>query len=354
MYLMSNIYNLDNISKVIRETRKAIGISQEQLSKECSVARSTVIKWEQGKIEPDMHSLLTMCNLFDCELGYLLGEEGYEDGKRTVTDICKVTGLSRLAVDNLIKIKNEDALGDNTLEIDLDFITFLLEHSYRSRWDCDSPNWVLNENLVGDFLYEMYMEAEHNYKLHLLNKFIDISIFKGDSRSIEELNENDILEILFRGVLNGKIHLLKEGVSPEYDFEKCIEEAKEDYGDQLNEIVESYGRFCTHAVKKYGEEYITSSDEVDEVLVAFADRSNHHKNLAMHEIIRRCVIEDWSGFEFKKGEEETILYYMYFADTLRQIDSGFRRYKMNEMFILTMNKYKDAFIDKRLEDKKNG
>ena len=50
---MSNIYNLDNISKVIRETRKAIGISQEQLSKKCSVSRSTVIKWEQGKIEPD-------------------------------------------------------------------------------------------------------------------------------------------------------------------------------------------------------------------------------------------------------------------------------------------------------------
>ena len=183
---------------------------------------------------------------------------------------------------------------------------------------------------------------------------MDVSIFKGNSRLIEELNEDDILEILFRGVLNGKINLLKEGVSPEYDFEKCVEAAKEEYGDQLNEIVESYGRIYTHAVKKYGEEYIISSDEVDEVLLAFADRSNHHKDLTVSEMIRKCVIEDWSGFEFKKGEEETILYYMYFADALMQIDSGFRRYKMNEMFILTMNKYKDCFIAKRLEDKKNG
>ena len=167
---MNNIYNLDNISKLIRETRKAIGISQEQLSKKCSVSRSTVIKWEQGKIEPDMHSLLTMCNLFDCELGYILGEEGYEEGKRTVTDICKATGLSKSAADTLIKdteYRDSDAL-------------FSMLCSTRVR----VINSLLQEGSGDKLIYAIDRYVNFEHERQCLSNVIDLKLLQDGKPSI--------------------------------------------------------------------------------------------------------------------------------------------------------------------------
>ena len=354
---MSNIYNLDNISKVIRETRKAIGISQEQLSKECSVSRSTVIKWEQGKIEPDMHSLLTMCNLFDCELGYLLGEEGYEDGKRTVTDICKATGLSRLAVENLIKIKKDDERLEGTLDIDLGFISFMLEKGYFNRSELfqklsDNPSAALSmdRSNASVFLYDVFTEANQNYVLHLLSKYIDLALFESKNNFRRELKENNIMDILFRGVLIGNIDILKEGIGADYDFSYCVEDSERMYGADLNDLISSYGRAFSRTAKKQGEKIY----QLDPISAEFMERSNPDKNLSFEEMIRGCVLEDWSNFEFKEGERETILYYMYFASEFMNIDGGFRRYKLNEVFILTLEEYKEYFLAKKLGDKQNG
>lgn len=99
---MNNKYDFKKIAKKIKETRKEHKISQEKISEECHVSRATVIKWEKGGQLPDLNSMLIMCNLFDCELGYLLCEKGYENKTREVTDICKATGLSENAVNNLM------------------------------------------------------------------------------------------------------------------------------------------------------------------------------------------------------------------------------------------------------------
>lgn len=60
--------------------------------------RKTIGDWESGRTSPRANALLTLCDIFDCELGYLLEEPGYEDKTRSATDIVRETGLSGEAV----------------------------------------------------------------------------------------------------------------------------------------------------------------------------------------------------------------------------------------------------------------
>ena len=63
--------------------------------------RRTIGDWESGRTSPRVNALLTLCDIFDCELGYLLGEPGYESMTRSATDIVKETNLSSEAVQML-------------------------------------------------------------------------------------------------------------------------------------------------------------------------------------------------------------------------------------------------------------
>lgn len=69
----------------------ALGLSYE--------SRQTVGSWEQGKYIPKLDTLLKMCELFDCEIGFLLCE--YDCKTREETDISAATGLSEKSIRRL-------------------------------------------------------------------------------------------------------------------------------------------------------------------------------------------------------------------------------------------------------------
>lgn len=62
-------------------------------------SRQSVGAWEQGKRLPPLNILLKMCELFDCEIGYLLYE--YDCKTREETDISAATGLSEKSIRRL-------------------------------------------------------------------------------------------------------------------------------------------------------------------------------------------------------------------------------------------------------------
>ena len=106
---MNNILDLeqrkDLIGKRIRYERKTLGLSQERFSEELDRERALIGRWERGERLPSLEDLINMCELFNCEVGYLLCEEGYENKTRKVTDICNSTGLSEESVNLLIEDK---------------------------------------------------------------------------------------------------------------------------------------------------------------------------------------------------------------------------------------------------------
>lgn len=101
---MDNIYNLSRIGERIKQERKAAGLSQDELGERLTYKRQTIAKWEKGESFPELRDMLQMCNLFGCELGYLLCE--YDCKTREATDIQEVTGLSELAI-KILRAFNE-------------------------------------------------------------------------------------------------------------------------------------------------------------------------------------------------------------------------------------------------------
>lgn len=108
---MNNKYDFKQIGKRIREertnTQNATGrkkaMTQSDLANEIGVSRQTIAKWEHGEIDQLlMGDLLKLCNLFNCELGYILGE--YNCRTRTATDIHKEICLSEVAISRLSSV----------------------------------------------------------------------------------------------------------------------------------------------------------------------------------------------------------------------------------------------------------
>lgn len=94
--------------------RTKLGLSQDELAKKVTAAltsnisdesgknisRQKIGRWEIGEPVKKLDELQALAKVFDCEIGYLLGE--YPCKTKENTDICKETGLSETVV-NLLK-----------------------------------------------------------------------------------------------------------------------------------------------------------------------------------------------------------------------------------------------------------
>lgn len=89
------------IGERIRTERKKLELTQDGLAEKIDIgSRQTIAQWENGVALPPLSKLLCMCDLFGCEIGYLLCD--YDCKTRTATDIQKETGLSEAAINELI------------------------------------------------------------------------------------------------------------------------------------------------------------------------------------------------------------------------------------------------------------
>lgn len=59
----------------LQQLRKNKGLSQEDIAERCNVSRQSVSKWETGQGYPETEKLLTLCDLLDTDLDYLLRDK---------------------------------------------------------------------------------------------------------------------------------------------------------------------------------------------------------------------------------------------------------------------------------------
>ncbi len=105
---MSNIetqYEPVTIGERIKECRTDKKMKQEDLGNRVHVVRQTVSKWEKGEIIPPLETMLQLCNIFDCELSYLLCESDFKT--KNLQGIAAYTGLSENAVHTLHRFKQK-------------------------------------------------------------------------------------------------------------------------------------------------------------------------------------------------------------------------------------------------------
>jgi len=118
------------IATRIKRERELLALSQDSLGALIPANRNTIAAWEKEKSVPSLDAMLRMCELFDCELGYLLGE--YDCKTREATNIQEVTGLDEEAINRLRSLKRrsmvEGRLGSSFTKQILDAINLLVKN----------------------------------------------------------------------------------------------------------------------------------------------------------------------------------------------------------------------------------
>lgn len=94
-------YKKEEIGNNIKKERKKMGLSQNELGDLIYVSGKQVSQYEKGALFPPLSVLCDLCNVFDCELGYLLGEESYANRTKLRTEISKATSLCNESIDIL-------------------------------------------------------------------------------------------------------------------------------------------------------------------------------------------------------------------------------------------------------------
>lgn len=107
------LYSHNIIGEKIYELRIECHMTQEKLSEKVSsvvgreISRQKISKWEFGEPISKLDELQALATIFDCQIGYILGEDDYNCRTRGKSYIQEVTGLSEKAINNLIELYNK-------------------------------------------------------------------------------------------------------------------------------------------------------------------------------------------------------------------------------------------------------
>lgn len=106
--------------------RKKLCRSQAEFSERYNFNPHTYPKWESGKLTPSVHDLIRLCNIFECDLDYLLGEQ--EEKTRALTDIREDTGLSVDAIESIKLMNRSYLIEEESIEEKRELLSDLLSH----------------------------------------------------------------------------------------------------------------------------------------------------------------------------------------------------------------------------------
>lgn len=158
--------NINVIGERLKEARKEMGYSLEKVAEVCQVQQyQTVSKWESGNSSPSLKNLLQLCELYGCELGYLIGMHNCKTRKNA--DIQEETGLSENAIN---KLRAENAFDNTTIQAINALVEFndgsLLKDIknflfYQFSGEVEAGNVIINgDNLADVFLLEIISQLK--------------------------------------------------------------------------------------------------------------------------------------------------------------------------------------------------
>lgn len=214
-------YNFVEIGQRIRQERKKARISQESLCAEIGISRNTLSDYESGKnfniTNMSLETLLNLCRVFKCDVGYLLGE--YKERRHTAAEICSAMEISEGAANKLLALYGQNPDYEfSSEEKEIVFpesatpISYILESNHfvcllERTWDCimlHSRNKSRVEDIIKAKYRDLPMDKEmkknsQEYEKESLEKdFQNLAIFNMQ-RVAAEIAEDIILKIQREG-----------------------------------------------------------------------------------------------------------------------------------------------------------
>lgn len=155
-------YNEEHIGKMIKTEREKNGMKQKDLADLIHVTNKQISNYERGILLPPLDKLLDICQVFDCELGYLLGEEGYENKTKLMTAVSNSTGLTMDALQSILNLVTDRLSFDSYRKILNRLFTAPLLEAF-----LDDLSVV--DNVIVDY-ESVYKKLEKKYDKELLKK----------------------------------------------------------------------------------------------------------------------------------------------------------------------------------------
>ena len=100
-------YDAELVGKLIKQEREKRGLTQSQLASKLGVVPKQISNYERAKPIPPLDKLMDLCDVFECELGYLLGEENYQNETQIKTAVCNSTGLSMESIQSVLNLATD-------------------------------------------------------------------------------------------------------------------------------------------------------------------------------------------------------------------------------------------------------
>ncbi len=94
-------YSTSLIGEIIKKERKKRNWTQEKVADKINISINQISKYEKGELVPPFPTLFKLCEIFNCDLGYLLGEEDYSQGNKLYNEIYNLIGLNAESIEVL-------------------------------------------------------------------------------------------------------------------------------------------------------------------------------------------------------------------------------------------------------------
>lgn len=169
-------YDLEKIGKIIRDERKKHKWTQKKLGAMLNVSGKQISNYENGVLLPPQDMLLKIAALFNCEYGYILGEESYRDRSKLNTAICESVGLTSEAV-NALQTATHKGQGQELIERQQAISSFFTSPYFGRFIDCLVEAININKNLES-YSEAFYKELSDFYGDKLVGKAVLYSLFR--------------------------------------------------------------------------------------------------------------------------------------------------------------------------------
>lgn len=184
------LYSWHIIGDRIRKNRKEKELSQEQLAEYLEqittnpIKRQTVARWENGNPIKKIEQLTALCEIFDCDMSYLLCEC---DTKHIRTqDISSSTGLSEKAIDTLISLRKIESQLPDTISRIIENKNLLYQIHDCCSVDYSNSDFETSYNeLFSSTKRKVVLSPEKLEQVNLMMLYNSLRDFVNDCRNID-------------------------------------------------------------------------------------------------------------------------------------------------------------------------
>ena len=181
----------ERIAQIIGKTRNSMGkeYSQEKMAELLGLeTRQAYANIENGKRALQFKHIPKLCEIFDCDVGYLFGE--YPTKKRDTADIQEATGLSEKSIETLKKLNSIPEMGTDITDniFRLKALDFLLS----------DENGILTLKLIGEYLfgdYEPYYDELYTLE-DVEQDRLDDNLWQGRRQEYSDLTDEEFYEFM--------------------------------------------------------------------------------------------------------------------------------------------------------------